>query len=581
MRLLLSHFLLLASLTAFAQSPTVAFETIATGFSQPVDITGAGDNSNRLFVLEKTGRIKIIDQTTNTVLSTLFLDLSGQILTNSERGTLGLAFHPDYASNGEFFVNYISDGTGTPSPGQTVVSRFTVSPPSSNVASIGTEEVLLRITQPFSNHNAGDLAFGPDGYLYIPTGDGGSGGDPEDNGQDPQSLLGKMLRIDVDGTPVPGGPNYLIPADNPFVGNAAVRDEIWALGLRNPWRISFDRQTGDLWIGDVGQNAREEIDFQPATSNGGENYGWDCREGFIEYPENAGSSSSLCNNNTTYTDPVFEYTRNTTNGGFSVTGGFVYRGQRANDLLGWYVSADFDQSRLFLLPPSGTQSDMITQNVSLNSITSFGEDDDANLYVAEFGGRISHVTTQRTLPVELLHWTASALEKEIHLSWATASEDNAASFRIERSTDGIRFTTLANKRAVGSSNERNDYTYVDRDPESGTLYYYRLTQVDNDGSEEVYPIRQVFFADGETNGPRLSPNPVISDLTIQIPELQEAGSIGVRIFAADGRQVFVKHNLRDGGPQRVDLVLPNLPAGIYRTMITYDGQTFARNLTIR
>lgn len=572
MRFLLTQLILLGSLAVFAQ-PVVAFETIATGFSQPVDITGAGDGSDRLFVVEKVGRIRIIDQTDNSVLTQPYLDISDRVRNNGEQGLLGLTFHPNFINNGEFYVNYVSNGSGAPSQGQTVISRFTVNLSNGNLADANAEDILMTIDQPFSNHNAGDLAFGPDGYLYIPTGDGGSGGDPDERAQDPTTLLGKMLRIDVDAAPPAGGVNYVIPADNPFVNQAGVRDEIWAIGLRNPWRISFDRANGNLWIGDVGQNAREEVDFQPAGL-GGLNYGWDCREGTSVF------EPSSCAAGATYTDPRFDYNHNTTDGGFSLTGGFVYRGDRADDLLGYYVCADFDQSRLFLLPPAGAQADLTRQNVALNNITTFGEDDNARLYVAEFGGRISHVTTQRTLPADLIHWTATAGEKEVYLSWATAAEDNTASFRLDRSTDGISFGPLATKSAAGTSNERSEYAHTDTDPALGTLYY-RLTQVDNDGTEEVYPIRRVYFADGKTNGPTLSPNPVIQDLTVQVPELQETGPISVRLFSTDGREVFVRHTLRDGGPQRLDLVLPNLPAGIYRAVISYDDRVFTRNLTVR
>lgn len=578
MRLLFTQFLFLAGLTAFAQ-PTVVFENIASGLTQPVDITSAGDGSNRLFIVEKTGRIKILDQTDNSILSTPFLDVSGQIRTNSERGLLGLAFHPDFATNGEFYVNYTAGGSSPFNDGTTVISRFTLSSPSSNTASLSSEEVILTINQPYSNHNAGDLAFGPDGFLYIPTGDGGSGGDPQDNGQKPTSLLGKMLRIDVTGTPDPGLA-YAIPPTNPFVSDAAIRDEIWAFGLRNPWRISFDRQTGDLWIGDVGQNAREEIDFQPASSTGGENYGWDCREGFISY---TGNSSNLCNNSTTYTDPLFDYNETPPGGGYnqSVTGGFVYRGERADDLVGWYVAADFARNDLYLLPPSGSASDVVrVQGTTINSITTFGEDDAGNLYVAGIGGEIAHVTTQRTLPAEIIAWTARAGDKEVTLDWSTASEDNTADFRIERSTDGATFAVLATKRAAGSSTERNDYRHVDADPMLGTLYY-RLIQVDNDGTEVVYPIRRVYFGGALTDGPTLSPNPAIQNVTVQIPELQQRGTISIRLYASDGREVYVRHALRDGGPQQLELVLPTLPAGIYRTVITYDNLMFTRNLTVR
>jgi len=421
---ILSICLLLAGITHAQTDPELAFVLSADGFNQPVDVTGSGEGSNRLFVVEKGGRVKVMDHSTGEVQSDLYLDLSEQVLTNSERGLLGIAFHPDFATNGYFYVNYISDGTGTPSSGQTVISRFQASPANATTVDIATETVLLTISQPASNHNAGDLAFGPDGYLYIPTGDGGGGGDPNENSLNPQSLLGKILRIDVDNTDP--GLAYAIPANNPFMGDASTRDEIWALGLRNPWRISFDRETGDLWIGDVGQGQREEIDFQPAISPGGLNYGWDCREGTLAYTGSDGDDDNHCDPNTTYTEPLVDYDRGSM-GGRSVTGGFLYRGTEASDLVGYYVFADYASDRFFLFTAEEVDGNnqpvertLIPQpiiNGDPIGVSSFGEDDDGNLYVLNlFDGEVSRVTTQLALIVSLAPWEAEALNKTVTLS---------------------------------------------------------------------------------------------------------------------------------------------------------------------
>lgn len=245
--------------------PDIAVTVFSNGFSKPVDIANCGDD--RLFILEQhTGRIYILDKNGDR-LNTPFLQLPG-VGQSNEQGLLGLAFHPDYLNNGYFFINYSLPN------GNSRISRFSVSANDPNIANMASELVLLEVDQPFSNHNGGCLKFGPDGYLYAGFGDGGSGGDPQANGQNLQTLLGKILRLDVD-----NGSPYAIPASNPYVNNPNALGEIWSFGNRNPWRFSFDRATGDLWIGDVGQNSWEEIDFQPANSGGGENYGWRCYEG--------------------------------------------------------------------------------------------------------------------------------------------------------------------------------------------------------------------------------------------------------------------------------------------------------------
>jgi glucose/arabinose dehydrogenase len=371
-----------APVPAGAQGLALDTVEVVDGLVLPVDVADPGDGSGRLFLVQQTGEIRIWNGT--ALEATPFLDLSGQVTCCGERGLLGLVFHPDYLANGELFVNY----TRTVSAQlQTVVSRFRVSELDPDVADPGSEEILLVIDQPFANHNAGDLAFGPDGYLYVPTGDGGSGGDPNENGQDLGELLGKILRIDVDSAPDPGLA-YAIPPDNPFVGQAGAREEIWAYGLRNPFRFSFDRTTGDLWIGDVGQNAWEEVDRQPAagsTSNGGgENYGWDCREGAHDYVDPNGDLNATCTG-TGYTDPVLEYAHAA--GRCSVTGGFRYRGDAEPRLRGVYLYADFCTGEIFGTVPrcDGAWQSQLLLDAPFN-ITTFGEDAAGELYVSQYVG---------------------------------------------------------------------------------------------------------------------------------------------------------------------------------------------------
>lgn len=352
--------------TIWAQ-PTLELELFTSGISSPVVITHAEDS--RIFVASKQGRIYIIDSL-GTLNPTPFLDISAQVNSaTSERGLLGLVFHPDYATNGYFFINYINSNSNT------TISRFSVST-DPEVADPGSESVLLTISQPFSNHNAGDLAFGPDGYLYIPTGDGGSGGDPNNYAQRSVNLLGKILRIDVN-----NGSPYGIPPSNPFVNDPNINDEIWALGLRNPWRISFDKGTGDLWIADVGQGAFEEISRQPASSTGGENYGWRCYEGFTTFNLNG------CPGIGTFTQPIHAYD-NTFLVGESVTGGYVYRGTQYPLLDGHYVFGDYVSGKVWtIFPNSSGQYEEQFQGSLLGrqEISTFGEDVHGELYVAALG----------------------------------------------------------------------------------------------------------------------------------------------------------------------------------------------------
>ena len=359
--------------SAQSPAPVTVQRVIAAGFTRPVAIVNAGDGSSRLFIVEKTGKIKIIKN--GVVLSQPFLDLTGQVSTGGEQGLLGLAFHPQFQSNGLFFVYY----TDKVAVGNTVVARYTVSSANPDVANPNSKKQILYVVQPYTNHNGGTLAFGPDGYLYIGLGDGGSGGDPQNNGQSLNTLLGKILRIDINTTAA-----YVIPPDNPFVGINGVRGEIWAYGLRNPWKFSFDRATGDLYIGDVGQNQYEEVDFFAAGSPAGVNYGWRCLEGTHTY-----SSVSPCNSPSYLaglTPPVAEYPHSE---GVSVTGGVVYRGSLFPDLLGRYYYADFGTGRLWSLFRDPAQSPAFSPpvlelaNTGMN-ISAFGEDEDGEVYLADY-----------------------------------------------------------------------------------------------------------------------------------------------------------------------------------------------------
>lgn len=353
--------LLIASIT-FAQEITL--ESFANGFSSPVDVKHAGDD--RLFVVEQGGRINILnaDGTTNAAP---FLNISGIILTGSERGLLGLAFHPDYATNGYFYVNY------TNSSGDTQVSRFSVSTGDPDLANPGSELQIIDYVQPFANHNGGSLNFGPDGYLYISSGDGGSGGDPGNRAQNTELLLGKMLRIDVDNPA--GGNNYGIPNDNPFANDPPNAPEIWAYGLRNAWKFSFDSETNDIWIADVGQGAREEINKAESTE-AGLNYGWRCYEGNLPF------NTTGCPDPSELTFPIAEYPHPTGN---SITGGYVYRGTTYFNMVGYYFAADFITGLIVSVSPAGNFTNLGTFG---GNWSAFGEDINGQLYIVNYNGQI-------------------------------------------------------------------------------------------------------------------------------------------------------------------------------------------------
>ncbi|MFI5294608.1 MAG: PQQ-dependent sugar dehydrogenase [Thermodesulfovibrionales bacterium] len=343
--------------------PNISLIKVNGGLVHPVDITHAGDDSRRLFVVEQGGRIMIIRA--DVLLAAPFLDISDRVLSGGERGLLSVAFPPGFATSGRFYVNYTRQPDGA-----TVVARYHVSA-NPDIADHLSEERLLVISQPFPNHNGGQLAFGPDGFLYIGMGDGGSAGDPRKYAQNHGSLLGKMLRIDVESGTLP----YSVPPTNPFVQTLGYLPEIWALGLRNPWRFSFDRQTGDLYIGDVGQNLYEEVDFQPAASTGGENYGWNIMEASHCYLSTSCSSAGLVL-------PVAEYDHTT--GDCAVIGGMVYRGQKYPGLQEVYLYGDYCTGRIRGLKKDGGSFQNTILFASPYAITTFGEDESGSIYLSDY-----------------------------------------------------------------------------------------------------------------------------------------------------------------------------------------------------
>jgi glucose/arabinose dehydrogenase len=366
--------------TSVKAAPRTAVEltsVVASGLTQPVYITQPADGSGRLFIVEQPGRIRIFKPGIG-LLSTPFLDITGRVIFGGEQGLLSVAFHPNYASNGRLFVNYTSPTGGLHS----VIAEYRVSAGNPDIADLA-ETVLLTVPQPFSNHNGGLNLFGPDGLLYIGLGDGGGAGDPQGNGQRLSVLLGKILRIDVN-----HGSPYTIPSTNPFTGVPGARGEIWAYGLRNPWRFSFDRATGRMFIGDVGQDSWEEIDL----GGPGLNFGWNLAEGAHCYPP--GASCSFAG----LTLPVTEYDHSQ---GCAVTGGYVYRGSRVPALAGKYLFGDFCGKEIWAL--SGNPRSRWTQSLIMQtnlSIASFGEDQSGEVYVVDLSGGVYVLTSPGSRPLQ-------------------------------------------------------------------------------------------------------------------------------------------------------------------------------------
>ncbi|HEU4597671.1 MAG TPA: PQQ-dependent sugar dehydrogenase [Pyrinomonadaceae bacterium] len=418
--------------------PTLAIQPFVSGVPSPVGITHAGDGSGRVFIIQQAGRIRVVKN--NALLPTPFLDITARVSCCGERGLLGLAFPPDYGLKGYFYVNY------TNTAGNTVVSRFQRSAANADVADPASEQIVLTVAQPFANHNGGHMAFGPqDGQLYIAMGDGGSGGDPGNRAQNPLELLGKMLRIDVEtGRPY----TYSVHPTNPFATRADFRPEIWALGLRNPWRFSFDRQTADLFIGDVGQNNFEEIDFQPAPSTGGENYGWRIMEGAHCFDPPGCSTFGL-------TLPVFEYTHAV---GCSVTGGYVYRGGEFPRMQGLYFYSDYCNGQIWALTRDGaTWQNTLLLDTSIN-ISSYGEDEAGNLYVA------SHNTSEVFRVVDTaaaLPPTPTPTPAEIRFEQANISapeSQGSVQIRVVRTGDPAPDFQMLYATEDLTASEREDYT---------------------------------------------------------------------------------------------------------------------------
>lgn len=454
-------FLLMGLITGVAGVSADVFEQVFTGISltRPVDLQHAGDGSDRLFVVEQRGVITVFENDPETAAATTFLDITAQVYDEyGETGLLGLAFHPEFPDSGYFYVDYTADD-----PLRTVVSRFTVSG-NPDQADPASEMVLLEEVQPYANHNGGQVAFGPDGYLYVSFGDGGGVGDPLENGQDRTNLLGTIIRIDVDHPQAPAA--YGVPQNNPFVGNdQGFREEIYAYGLRNPWRFSFDQLTGRLWVGDVGQSAFEEVDI---IESGG-NYGWNLMEG------NSCYQSETCDT-TGLVMPVIDYGRDE---GVSITGGYVYHGNRAPSLKGAYIYADYGSGNMWALryeDGSVTENELIMEDIM--KISSFGVDQAGELYCLLLVGTVYKIAEEVTAVEDDTQYpavfaTAASFPNPFNSSTTlsfTIPSDGAVTVSVYNIAGQLVDTILQDRLSAGEHNIR--WT---PDGLSGGVYLLRVT----------------------------------------------------------------------------------------------------------
>ena len=535
-------FLACSFFSSYAQ-PVISFASFISGLTAPLDLVNAGDGSNRLFIVQRNGTIRIHNGT--SLLPTPFIDLKDTVLDNGEQGLLSMAFHPNYAINRYFFVYY------TDKEGDITLARYQTSSGNPNVADPLSEVVLLELPKPgtpyFTNHNGGKINFGADGYLYVSIGDGGSGGDPFNNAQNGNSLLGKMLRLDINNFLAP--PYYSIPPDNPYISNPSVRDEIWAMGLRNPWRWSFDRQTNNIWIADVGQGLWEEIDYRAAGTTGGINYGWRCYEGNNTY------NTSGCLPPANYVPAIFNYPHNSSTGGFSVTGGYVYRGLDFPLLTGYYLCADYVSGNLWKIRPDGAGGwNIFQQNGLPGSIAGFGESETGVLYAVSLGGTVYRVEANSALPVRLLNFTAQSKKDAVLLEWQTSFEEQVASFEIEFSFDGIQFDKAGLVLPVNNkAGSRYSFTHQ---VTGNKKIFYRIKTTDQSGEIEYSKIIMVNSAGKSW----LHINPsILRNNTLLLSASKPLD--WVLVFNSEGKEVFRK-NL--GGRQGIiSMILPRLPGGSY------------------
>lgn len=514
-----------------SSQPLVSFETMITGLSGPVDIEEVNDNSHRFFIVEQGGKIRIWNGI--ALLPTPFLDIASKITAGGEQGLLSIAFHPDYINNGLFYVYY------TNKAGDITIARYSRS--AADVADSASGVVLMTIPKPFANHNGGNLVFGSDGYLYFGTGDGGGAGDQGNNAQNGASLLGKMIRIDVNN---PNPPYYSIPADNPFAGSTATKPEIIAAGLRNPWRWSFDKQTGNMWIADVGQGAWEEVDVVKKDSLLNKNFGWHCFEGTHIY-------GAGCAEQTNNVFPVFEYDHSRDTGGLSITGGYVYRGEEFPSLKGFYICTDFVSAKGWLINADGNGIYSATMQKSWPAgIVSFGEAANGTLYALTLSGTLYKVVASNALAVHLVSFKGTQTGNDFNISWQAEAEQAGDIYVVEKRVNPAEPFVEINRVAAAADRSSNNYAV--KVPLTSDRSFYRLKMISVNGQTNY---SQIISANG-INRQMLRTFITGTNLMCKLP----AGTTAIDISDAAGKTLLKQQT--DPGASQVNISLANIAKGI-------------------
>ena len=526
-----------------------------------MDIESAPDGTDRLFISEKGGALKVLALDSQASNAPIFLNLRNKVVSTGDWGLQSVAFHPNYASNGYVFVYYTA-----PDPNRSVISRFKRSQSDPDKADLNSEVVLLELNQPATNHNGGKIFFGPDGYLYIPFGDGGGAGDPYDNGQDLTTFHSTILRIDVDNPS--GGKNYGIPAGNPFVGNSdGFREEIYAYGLREPWRSSVGPM-GKIWVADVGQNQREEINWIEL----GKNYGWSVTEGNLCYSPSAGCSWNGIE------PPIWEYNRTE---GTSITGGFVYTNENdgCGSLVGKYIYADYVKNVVWAISydQNGVLgNEVLTTNAGIK-ISTFGTDRHGTIYMANFGSDGSihkFACSDDPLPVELTSFDGLVDGDRVHLSWHTASELNNAGFEVQHKRAGdALFETAAFVPGAGTTDEAQSYAYTLESLSAG-IHIFRLKQIDFDGTTAFSDEVEVWIGiDQPYEASALHPNPFNPTTQFSLV-VQSTQRVRIDVYDLTGRHVerLFDNPLMAGEEHRITWEAGAVPSGVYYIRIA--GENF-------
>ncbi|HMK05827.1 MAG TPA: PQQ-dependent sugar dehydrogenase [Ferruginibacter sp.] len=547
------------SLYSFAQTPTLVFvPVVQTGLNAPADVVNAGDGTNRLFIAELGGQVKIVTLPSGTLQPGIFLDMTDSTDNVGENGLLSIAFHPDFENNRYLFVYY------TNTAGNLRITRFQTYAANPSLVDQTTGTVIMTIPHPTnSNHNGGKLNFGPDGNLYLGTGDGGGGDDPPNNAQNGNSLLGKMIRINVDDFLTP--PYYTIPADNPYVGVPGVREEIYNMGLRNPFRWSFDRLNGDIWIADVGQDQKEEVNYTPLATSAGLNYGWRCWEGL--------SSNILtgCGPSTDYFFPIFDYDRPL---GHAITGGYVYRGPY-NVLKGWYICVDYVFNNAWVVKPNGTGGSISSIQTAIPfNIVGFGEaESNGALYAVSINGTLYRIESSTPyLPLTLLQFTAKAFTAYNELKWKTTNEMDLSHYEIEYSTNGRDYTYTGKVNALNSSSENN---YSFQHP-AGTFnkMYYRLKTVEKNGN---YTHSHLVWVDSkERTDVKVYPTLVTGNV-LKIVSAKPVEQ--VTFFSAEGKHIFQTKLGNLSGT--ISVPIPRMQKGIYFVQLKLKDEYVYEKVVVR